>query len=251
MAKGLSLHVGLTAVDPKIHGSTMSAPGCDRVALAMRDLARAQGFTGPDPLIDGTATRQNFLDRADSLIRQLADGDILLISVAGHGILHVGVGDEDENRDQALLLFDAKLTDDALHDRLASIEVKARVIVVAEACFSGSFLEAVGSSIEMDAWRIRAVNFPAKPRGGLSANVLLLAAASDSGVAHGLDPSSRSSVPPFSEALLDLWQGAASYVDLHARISERAAGPRPFTTPVLNQNLVNDLAFVQQRPFTI
>jgi hypothetical protein len=251
MAKGLSLHIGLTEVDPKIHGSTMRAPGCDKVAFAMRDIARKQGFSGPEPLINGAATRLNFLEGAVALMQQLQDGDILFISVAGHGILHVAVGDKDENRDQALLLFDGKLADDTLHDALAAIPVKARVIVVAEACFSGSVLEAVGESAELAAWRDRAVNFPIRPRGALIANVLLLAAASDSGVALGPVPSSPSSMPPFTEALVELWEHATSYEDLHGRMSERAAGPRPFTIPVLNQNLVNEPAFVQQRPFTI
>jgi hypothetical protein len=254
LAKGYGLHVGLSRVDEVVHGDPNNAPGCDRAAFAMRDLAERLGFTHTTLLVDEAASGAAFLKSMATIAHELDDGDILLLTLAGHGIRHVNSRDPDEPRDQAFLLFDSKLVDDTLYSLLRSIPVPARVVIVAEACYSGSIATVVAGAHsafvrESSRFMDRVNRFPGDGRPRITANVLLLAAAAETTIAIGsLRPGTP---PPFTEALLALVDESASYRDLHRRISDRAAGTSPFSIPVLNDNLVNRQAFVDERPFSI
>jgi hypothetical protein len=270
MPNGYGLHIGLSRVSSLHHGGMEPAPGCDVAAARMRAAAEELGYRHTTLLIDQAATKAAFTESMRALASVLAPGDILLLTLAGHGVKHVDSGDPDERRDQAFLLFDHVLVDDALYDLLEKIPVAARVIIVAEACYSGSIATVVASPLsaggaprprtallpnlssfpgQAAGFTEHADTFPGGGRAKISANVLLLAAAAETAPAPAsVDPEAP---PPFTTALLSELGAATSYRDLHQRLTRLASGTSPFAQPVLNDNLVNDPLLLDERPFSI
>lgn len=77
----------------------------------------------------------------EAVAAKLADGDLLLWTLAGHGEVHVST-DGEERLNQAFVLDDDLLVDDDVHSWLQMIRAKARVVLVVDACHSGSMATA-------------------------------------------------------------------------------------------------------------
>ena len=83
--KGLSLHVGLNAVDPSHYGG-WSGPlmACEADCDDMEALARERGFTALS-MKTGAATRKAVMSAIRDTAKQLTKGDIFFITYSGHG----------------------------------------------------------------------------------------------------------------------------------------------------------------------
>jgi hypothetical protein len=288
VAKGFSVHVGLSFLDEKKHNGKFSAPGCDRAATQMKAIADKLHYTESVELIDRKATKKAVTDKIAELAGRLTADDILFITLAGHGIRHLATGVPDEKRDQAFLLFDDKLVDDEVYKLLASINVPARVMIVAEACFSGTLAQETGVVPETDtsgtmaaeaavaaaqtdvAYRDALVRLQAESTASLQnlerfqvraerflvgrepihANVLLLAAASDENVIPR-PVNTRDGLPPFTSAIVQHWEAATDYHDLRRKIAGVVARTSRLAEPVLNETLVNGPSFLLNQPFRI
>ena len=85
MAKGMSLSIGLNAVDPKHYGDwSGELNACEADAAEMSALAKSQGFR-PTVLLTRRATRARVQAELGKAARQLAAGDIFMLSYSGHG----------------------------------------------------------------------------------------------------------------------------------------------------------------------
>lgn len=267
MTKGYGLHIGLSRVDPTAHPTSFPFAEAVRVAREMRQISHELGYERARLLADHRATLGAFRAAFTAIATALEDGDLFLLTFAGHGFQHVDTGVPDEPRDQALILYDDILIDDELHAMLAAIPVRARVVVVVEACFSGSIvnfpdrrlLRATSAGVAadglsrngpLDLGRLvtRAGN-GGGPSPAVTANVLLLAATTDMDVAR--EVGRDITLPPFTQALLDSWEMAPSYLDLHRLMTSRTLELGAFTAPVLNEELVNDRQLLLERPFSI
>src|SRR5690349_12341262 len=114
MAVGLSLHVGVDRVDSDIFPNASELMGPENDARAMRDLAANHGFT-PEILAGPQATYSNVIAKLQNAAQTLSSGDIFLFTFAGHGTGMIDTdGDESDNQDEAVLLFDQMLFDDDL-----------------------------------------------------------------------------------------------------------------------------------------
>src|SRR5689334_22820 len=130
MATGISLHIGLNAVDPDHYsgwdGSLMAG---EADALDMQLIANACGFTSKILLTD-KATRKNVIAAIVAAQKKLKDGDYFLLSFSGHGGQLPDLGtDEIDALDETWSLFDGQLIDDELYRLWAGFK-DVRIFVI-------------------------------------------------------------------------------------------------------------------------
>lgn len=143
MARGRSLHIGLNSVDPDSYGGwagTLAA--CEFDAHDMRDICAAQGFQTSE-LLTGQATAQEVLAALGEAAAALRDGDLFVVSYAGHGgQLPDAGGEEPDQLDETWVLFDRQLVDDELYAMWGRFAAGVRVVVLSDSCHSGSVVKA-------------------------------------------------------------------------------------------------------------
>jgi len=88
---------------------------------------------------DHEVTRSTFRNTIKNYIVGMRAGDILLIQYSGHGTRLIDhSGDEVDNYDEALYLYDGTFSDDEFNELMLLIPDGAIVIVVLDSCFSGT-----------------------------------------------------------------------------------------------------------------
>lgn len=144
MAKGLSLHIGLNAVDPNGYGG-WGGPldGCENDAHSMNDIARKQGFT-PKTLMTKQATSAAVIKEIKSAASKLASGDFFFLTYSGHGGQVPDTnGDEPDGLDETWCLYDRQLIDDELYGMWSQFKKGVRILMLSDSCHSGSMARAV------------------------------------------------------------------------------------------------------------
>ena len=141
--RGLSIHVGLNAVDPKHYaGWSGDLMACEFDANDMAALARAQQIK-PTVLLTKRATRANVLKAVRAATKALGSGDLMFITYSGHGGQIPDVsGDEPDKKDETWCLYDGELIDDEVFTELAGFAEGVRIIVLSDSCHSGSVVRA-------------------------------------------------------------------------------------------------------------
>jgi hypothetical protein len=129
----LSIHVGLTRVDPNAYqgwAGWLVAPARDAVAMA--ELAGANGYE-PHTLVDETATWSGLCDALAAARERHGGAPVgtLLVSFSGHGSEAVRRGTH-ETQD-VWVLYDTEVTDDQLCVQLAPY-ADWDVVVIADCC---------------------------------------------------------------------------------------------------------------------
>lgn len=132
----------------------LNLPGVANDLVEMQRLARQLGFQ-PDDIItlsNETATEQNIKRTiTQQLIRGVSADDRVLIYFSGHGsVVWDENGDEEDNKDEVLLAYDAhfveklgryqltgRIIDDEMSELLAKIPSE-RVLFIVDACHSGN-----------------------------------------------------------------------------------------------------------------
>ena len=141
MPKGLSLHIGLNAVDPAAYdGWSGRLASCETDMKTMEAICRDQGFV-TSRLATGAAT----IDAVLSGVRQAADtlvaGDTFVLTFAGHGGSYPDLeGDDRDGRDETWCLYDGQILDDELNTLWFRFAAGVRVLVVSDSCHSGTIL---------------------------------------------------------------------------------------------------------------
>jgi hypothetical protein len=141
--RGLSLHVGLNAVDPDHYaGWSGDLVACEFDATDMAALAKAQGIK-PAVLLTKRATRENVLKAVRAAAKTLESGDLLFLTYSGHGGQIPDVsGDEPDKKDETWCLYDGELIDDEVFVELSRFQPGVRIIVLSDSCHSGSVVRA-------------------------------------------------------------------------------------------------------------
>jgi len=139
-ATGLSLHIGLNAVDPA-HYEGWSGPlgACEADAEDMEKIASARGFT-PTILRTAQATRDSVAGVIKSAAHKLVKGDIFWVSYSGHGgqVPDINGDEPDDLLDETWCLFDGELIDDELYALWAQFKPGVRILAVSDSCHSGT-----------------------------------------------------------------------------------------------------------------
>jgi hypothetical protein len=151
MAKGISLHIGLNRVDPdEYEGWDGVLTACEADAKDMRALAKKQKFVGNRLLLTEDATAGVVTEAIASAAKQLARGDIFLLTYSGHGgqVTDTNGDEERDRKDETWVLFDRQLVDDELYDLWGGFRAGVRILVLSDSCHSGSVVRAIPAIIE-------------------------------------------------------------------------------------------------------
>lgn len=155
MPKGVSLHIGLNAVDPS-HYAGWSGPltACEADADDMQALAKGKGY-GTTLLKTAAATREAVKGGIEAAAKKLAKGDIFLLTYSGHGgQVPDKDGDEpDDLKDETWCLYNGQLIDDELYRLWQAFPAGARILVVSDSCHSGSATRAALANLLSDTSR--------------------------------------------------------------------------------------------------
>ncbi len=148
-AKGISLHVGLNAVDPQQYeGWDGTLTACEADADSMQALAKAVGYK-TKVLLTKDATRKAVIGGIQAAAKAMGPGDIFLLTYSGHGGQvpdysgDEAIDDPADTMDETLCLFDGQLIDDELYALWAGFPADSRVLVVTDCCHSGTNIRAV------------------------------------------------------------------------------------------------------------
>ena len=241
---GMSLHVGLNAIDPGHYGTEGRLSGAENDARAMERLARSRGFE-TRMMLTAEATSDRILDAIRSAAERLASGDTFLFTIAGHGsqVSDEG-GDEDDGRDETWCVYDRMLFDDEVAAEWRTFRPGVVIVVVADTCHSQTSARMVrGGSAPVPVARHlpdrlaerayedhralyrarRGASVAVAERPDLDVTLITLSACRDrqtaaDGVANGL----------FTESLLSVWDDGRFEGDYQALVSDvRAAMPDP------------------------
>ncbi|MGW8767334.1 caspase family protein [Streptomyces sp. NPDC055815] len=269
MATGLSLHVGLNAVDPaRYEGWDGTLNACENDAHDMARLARSVGFEATTLLTpDGTVA--NITSVLHEAAARLVPGDILLFTYSGHGgqVPDVtGSDDEPDALDETLVLYDRQFLDDEVQEVFRAFADDVRIVAVFDCCHSGSSIELPGGAAEEttgrympEPWQQRLYErdrpfleelqrtlAKEAPADGTAPDALLVSACQDNQVAA--DGAVNGA---FTGALLRVWDEGAfrgDYRTFHRAI-QRLLPPTQSPNLYLTGTPAPD--FLAQKPFTV
>jgi hypothetical protein len=141
MAKGISIHVGVNAVNPQHYRNVPILKAAEHDAKAMAELAGAAGFQVRAPLLGEKATVEAVTGKIKEAIAELDRGDILLITYSGHGGQMRDTDEDDEGEfDETWCLYDRQLIDDELYELWTLAGEGTRILVVSDSCYSGTVI---------------------------------------------------------------------------------------------------------------
>jgi metacaspase-1 len=146
MPTGISIHIGLNAVDPD-HYQGWSGPlkGCENDANDMAAIAKKQGFDPIHMLLTQEATSQALLDAIDDAAANLQSGDILFLTNSSHGgqVPDTNNDETDDEYDETWCTYDRQVIDDELYARWQRFRPGVRIVVLSDSCHSGTVLKLV------------------------------------------------------------------------------------------------------------
>ncbi|MGW0120486.1 caspase family protein [Streptomyces sp. NPDC003327] len=272
MTTGLSLHLGLNAVDPdQYDGWDGALLACENDARDMAALAGAAGFA-PTTLLTADGTSARLADALHDAAGRLRAGDVLLFTYSGHGGQlpdTAGPDVEPDALDETLVLHDRQFLDDEVQHAFRAFADDVRIVAVFDCCHSGSSIEIPDVQRDGPAGRYlpehlaraladrdrdryddvrRALEKAAAEEGrrGTGPASLLVSACQDNQVA--LDGPVNGA---FTGALLKVWDGGAfrgGYRAFHRAIQRRLP---PTQSPNLYVTGSPSEEFLNQRPFTV
>lgn len=228
MAKALSIHVGVDAMDA---AGTRRPRSCTADARAMHALAVDAGYHPLALLLNEAATVAAFRARLAEAA-QLARGDRLLLTFAGHGTASTP---RPRHYDEAWCFHDGTFVDDQVNLFLCELAAGVRVTVVSDSCYSGSMLEVplvVQESPED----------PSSPIPPCSA--VLLAACADDLTARGTETHGI-----FTAALIEVWD-RGRFAGGHDAFMRAIAARTGEQAPKLRTRGADDPDFLAARPFS-
>jgi metacaspase-1 len=141
--KGISLHIGLNALDPAHYaGWDGRLAACEFDAEDMQRIAATLGYA-TTTLLTAAATREAVMTQIREAADQLVAGDVYLVTYSGHGGQVPDFNsDEIDGIDETWCLFDAQLVDDEIYHLWSGFAEGVRVLVISDSCHSGTVIKA-------------------------------------------------------------------------------------------------------------
>ena len=268
--KGISLHLGLNAVDPAHYGGwSGELNACEADANDMFDLAKSEGFTATK-LLTKKCTRAAMTAAIKAAAGKLKAGDTFFLTYSGHGgQVPDKNNDEPDGEDETWCLFDGEIVDDEMAVLYGTFAAGVRVLVLSDSCHSGSVVKLRGFGLDNESNGGAGEKFRFMPpvvalrtyrqnrafydpilkkakAGAPKATVLLISGCQDNqlsadGTFNGL----------FTGTLMKVWKDGAftgGYKKFHKQIAKQMP---PDQSPNLFVYGAGDPAFIAQKPFTI
>ena len=115
---------------------------CEADAQTMSGIATAAGFSKVTLLLTNEATRDRYFGELKSAASILESGDIFMLSYSGHGGQMPDLnGDEEDGEDETWCLYDGEVVDDETFSALKEFKKGVRIIAFSDSCHSGSSLK--------------------------------------------------------------------------------------------------------------
>lgn len=258
----LSLHLGLNRVDPARYGGwSGELRGCIHDAMAMREICAARGYDA-EMLFDENATADALLDRLFRTAEECVAGDRVLVSVSSHGgQIEDTNGDEPDQMDETLCLFDRMVIDDEICWAFSRFAAGVSVVFLTDACHSGTMLRAMPqaemrhraaplaacrANVAANDAHFADVKFAKAPPPlcNVPARILHLGACQDSQTAGDTEQNGV-----FTDALLHTWSGGA-FTGNWQQFRTRIARTMPaIQVPQLNTNPAAAKTLARENPF--
>lgn len=274
MAKGISLHLGLNAVNPKHYGGWDGAlAACELDAKDMRTLAKSRGFQATT-LLTKQATAKNVTAAIQKAAAQLKSGDLFFLSYSGHGgQMPDKNGDENDKQDETWVLHDRELIDDELYALWGKFHRGVRIIVLSDSCHSGTVTRAADyrlllardssmrnrkyrnmpKEVEVTTYKKHRAQYDkiqkehaAGERVAVGASILLISGCQDNQLSADGDRNGL-----FTETLRKVWNGGkfnGNYATFHRVIQAHMPSVQ---SPNFFRAGGSDIRFEHQGPFTI
>ncbi len=269
VAKGISLHFGLNAVDPNgYQGWDGVLGGCEPDARDMKAIADARGFRS-SLILTSDATSSRLQSELRKAATELTSGDILFLTYSGHGgqVPNTNGDDESDGQDETWCLFDREFVDDELFCAFARFVPGVRILVLSDSCHSGTVTrmkpfaamapqqtpralpQDIGEKVyqaHKSLYDALQSSLPPFERAGVKATVLLISGCQDHQLSGDLGTNGV-----FTVALKRIWnngQFQGNYSSFHSAIQASMPlnqQPNLFTYGTSNQG------FLGQRPFSI
>jgi hypothetical protein len=147
-AKGMSLHLGLNAVDRRHYaGWSGELAACEADADDMLVIATEARCESRVLLKTKEATRERVKSEIQKAAAALRAGDLFFLTYSGHGgQVPDRNGDEDDFQDETWCLYDGELIDDELYALWKKFHAGVRILVLSDSCHSGTMLKVAPAS---------------------------------------------------------------------------------------------------------
>jgi hypothetical protein len=265
MAQGISIHIGLNAVDPSCYDGSWTGTlvGAVQDAEDMYAIAQSQGFQA-SKLLGEAATRDAVTQAIFQASTVLVAGDILLLSFGGHGgVIRDVSGDEADYQDETWCLYDGHLLDDELYLLWSSFAAGVRILVISDSCHSGTVTReasigtprAMPTDVALATWR-KQRDFYLNLMNGVDADkavlatVRLLSASAEGELAYdGIYGGTPNGF--FTKTLKQVWDDghfSGNYASFFGRVYDLMYVFQPPEHSLIG---VPDVGFDQQRPFQV
>lgn len=259
MATGISLHIGLNAVNPAYYDGSWNGKLKNAVqdAKDMQAIATQQGFQAT-VLLDNAATREAVISSITQSSQRLHAGDMFFVSFAGHGgVLPDFSGDEADQRDETWCLYNGHLVDDELNALWNHFAIGVRILVITDSCHSGTVSRgrqrsrAMPLAVALATYRVRRdfylrIMQHCKNQPAPVASVRLLSACSDQETTADGDKNGY-----FTSALKQVWADGTFVGDYNHFYEQIYAKLYPGQSP--EHSIIGswDETYNQQRPFML
>jgi metacaspase-1 len=150
MARGISLHIGLNAVDTSHYdGWDGALAACEFDANDMQSIAESRGFT-TRTLLTKAATADAVTTAIKGAAGDLDSGDFFFGTYSGHGCQIPDKNDEEESdrSDETWVLYDRQLVDDELFALWATFKPGVRVLILSDSCHSGTVTKNIEAGVQ-------------------------------------------------------------------------------------------------------
>ncbi len=267
MPEGVSVHVGLNAIDPAHYGDDGALGACEFDAKDMMAIAKKQGFSSSTILLTKAATSAAVIGAIQDAAKALSKGDLFLLSYAGHGGQVPDANrDEADGMDETWLLYDRQLVDDELYALFGRFKPGVRIVVVSDSCHSGTVTRMLPPSLTggvrsrtLPPARLREIarkhqalytkiqrDHRAADQAKIGASVLLLSGCQDNQLSRDGERNGL-----FTSMLKKVWKGG-SFEGSHRRFRDTIAQKMPpDQTPNYFTVGSKNAAFEAATPFTI
>ena len=136
--KHIAVAIGWNTIDPRVWGSPNALPDCELDVDMFTQMWRDAGIP-TTALKTREATRARCRGALHTAIEHLDDGDMLIVSVSGHGSDKPDKsGDEPSGRDQYICAYDGKVTDDTISEWFTGVQKAIKILFICDTCRSGS-----------------------------------------------------------------------------------------------------------------
>ena len=205
---------------------------CVSDAYEWRSLLIGQGFE-VTVITDSDATRENVSETLYDMLARAGSGDVVVFTYSGHGTYEYDYsGDEPDNYDEALCLYDGNLLDDELRTILDSANNGTHVSCFIDSCFSGTITRASMTGRPKFMEPVTKAPMTAKPKKRFLADEdmleVLMTGCDEDEYSYETDEGGA-----FTQAAVTSFEPSITYRDWYDRIREKLPSPVSPQTPQL------------------